>query len=182
MPRRETTKPEAETARRLFRRREENLHVRHQSRALEQAAEFFFGDRVVRPPFGVRAGHRLVFHRQPLQPDDAEILAARFPNLALLQLHGSEKKGGTGVGDEILDEGCNLVSLISRPGNQVARGRNQLLLRGRFFLARAFRGFLRGFFSCFSHVVYLSSAGSLTWGMISFAAGIPHHALFRRGL
>lgn len=72
----------------LFRWGERNLPVRQQGCALEEAAKFLFADSLRRALLGVGTGHRFVFHRQSLQPDDAKILVTLFPNLALLQLHG----------------------------------------------------------------------------------------------
>ena len=54
----------------------------------DQTAEFFFGGVQVDALFGVERGGGLVFHFQPLQPDDAKIVHANFPDLGLAQFDG----------------------------------------------------------------------------------------------
>jgi hypothetical protein len=55
--------------------------------AFEQAAEIFFAGDVFHAFFAAEIGHGLVFHLEPLQPDDADMFLALFPDLALAEFH-----------------------------------------------------------------------------------------------
>ena len=58
-----------------------------QLRAFEQAAEIFFAGGLRGAFLGGEADHGLVFHREPRQLHDAEILSVFFPDLALAKFH-----------------------------------------------------------------------------------------------
>ena len=55
--------------------------------AFEESAEILFAGDVQRALLAGEDKHGFVFHFQPLEPDDPEILAALFPNLTLAQFH-----------------------------------------------------------------------------------------------
>ena len=55
--------------------------------AFEQAAEIFFAGGLRGAFPGGEADHGLVFHREPSQLHDAEILPVFFPDLALAKFH-----------------------------------------------------------------------------------------------
>jgi len=61
-------------------------------RIFEQSAKFLFRNVMVRANPGVRAIDRLVVHGQSLQPNDAQVDVASFPDLALLQFHLHDSK------------------------------------------------------------------------------------------
>ena len=73
-------------------------------RAFEQAAEIFFAGLVQRALFVAEVGHGFIFHREPLQLHDAEILLARFPDLSLTQFHRYKKS----VSPDIVTEGDSI--------------------------------------------------------------------------
>ena len=55
--------------------------------AFEQPAEIFFAGDLHGPFLGGEAGHGFIFHLQPFEPDDADILRALLPGLALAEFH-----------------------------------------------------------------------------------------------
>ena len=60
----------------------------------DQAAEFFFADLVVHPPFVDEILDTSVFDREAFEPGDKNKIArAEFPNLILLELHPAELTG-----------------------------------------------------------------------------------------
>jgi hypothetical protein len=60
---------------------------RQQSGLLEQAAEIFFAGDLQRAFLGGEAGHGFIFHFEPFEPDDADVLRALLPDLALAEFH-----------------------------------------------------------------------------------------------
>ena len=54
---------------------------------LEQPAEIFFAGDLRGALLRREADHGFVFHFQPFEPDDAEILSILFPDLALAKFH-----------------------------------------------------------------------------------------------
>lgn len=65
------------------RRGEKDFLFREQRRVLEHSAEFFLGHVMMRAFVAVWTGHFFVIHGQPLQPHDAKVAVAFFPNLTL---------------------------------------------------------------------------------------------------
>lgn len=79
-----------------------NFGGRQKYGALQQAAEFLLGDVVMRALPGGEIVHGFVFHVQPLQTHDAQILVAVFPNLALSQFHlRNDKRSAGGLASAI---------------------------------------------------------------------------------
>jgi hypothetical protein len=70
-------------------------------RAFEQAAEIFFAGDDFRAGLAGEAGHGFVFHLEPLQPHDADVFSALFPDLALAQSHGRQDTNRLGETLEI---------------------------------------------------------------------------------
>ena len=57
-------------------------------RALEQSAEILFAGHGFPASLAGEAIQRFVFHFEPFQPDDADILSVLFPDLTLAEFHG----------------------------------------------------------------------------------------------
>ena len=68
--------------------RDHRFWRRQQLRRFEQAAEIFFAGDLQRAFLGGEAGHGFIFHFEPFEPDDADVLLALLPDLALAQFHG----------------------------------------------------------------------------------------------
>ena len=67
--------------------RDHRFGRRQQLRRFEQAAEIFFAGDLQRAFLGGEAGHGFVFHFEPFEPDDADVLRALLPDLALAEFH-----------------------------------------------------------------------------------------------
>lgn len=67
--------------------RDHRFGRRQQLRRFEQTAEIFFAGDLQRAFFGGEAGHGFVFHFEPFEPDDADVLRALLPDLALAEFH-----------------------------------------------------------------------------------------------
>lgn len=62
-------------------------------RAFEQTAEVFFAGEMLRAFLVGEAGLGFVFHGEPFEPHDADVLPSLFPDLTLAQLHKSHHTG-----------------------------------------------------------------------------------------
>jgi hypothetical protein len=58
-------------------------------RAFEQAAEIFFAGDNISLGFISKAVHGFIFHFEPLQSDDADVLSIFFPDLTLAKFHAA---------------------------------------------------------------------------------------------
>ena len=57
-------------------------------RAFEQTAEIFFAGDGFGAGFAGQAVQRLIFHLEPFEPHDADVVSVLFPDLTLAEFHG----------------------------------------------------------------------------------------------
>jgi len=123
--------------------RDHRFWRRQQLRRFEQAAKIFFAGDLQRAFFGGEAGHGFVFHFKPFEPDDADVLRALLPDLALAQFHGrrltnrARRRPRDGWGKNL--------PLLILSGEAAVNGRLLLLGSGRFLGGGFFRGGLLRF-------------------------------------
>ena len=100
-------------------------------RALEQTAEVLFAGEGFGTGLAGEAGQGFVFHFEPFEPDDADVLSVLFPDLTLAEFHGHLAFGGN----------LSLLTFIRRDSGN---GLLLFLFRGRSLFRGAFD---LGFFS-----------------------------------
>src|ERR1035438_10269707 len=95
-----------------------NRLVRQQGGPFQQPAEILFAGVLMRAVGEPKIGGGLVTDLEPLEVDDADVLFATFPDLALLQFHGWEsisldlhfKRDGGAAGYFFLPAACLLAT------------------------------------------------------------------------
>src|ERR1035437_6797654 len=67
--------------------RDHRFGRRQKFRRFEQTAEIFFAGDLKRAFLGGEVGHGFLFPFEPFEPDDADVLLALLPDLALAEFH-----------------------------------------------------------------------------------------------